>query len=86
MVYLLRMFPSKIPINSIDTMKHAFAFISDMNKARLLLKASNEPDRSLAMEERRMTARESQDVEKRVLKWVKGVGGVQIPHTSGRFQ
>ncbi|KAF8902295.1 hypothetical protein CPB85DRAFT_1438747 [Mucidula mucida] len=27
-VYLLRMFPSKMSINSVDTMKHAFAFIS----------------------------------------------------------
>ncbi|KAF8868610.1 hypothetical protein CPB85DRAFT_1262950 [Mucidula mucida] len=27
-VYLLHMFPSKIPINSVNTIKHAFAFIS----------------------------------------------------------
>ncbi|KAF9027287.1 hypothetical protein BDZ89DRAFT_1134241 [Hymenopellis radicata] len=27
-VYLLRMFPSNIPVNSVETMKHAFAFVS----------------------------------------------------------
>ncbi|KAF8879905.1 hypothetical protein CPB85DRAFT_1259325 [Mucidula mucida] len=132
-VYLLRMFPSKIPINSIETIKHAFAglgtpnfdalkrlalqvvdynmlvrgdwtdcsvrhreciphttlkrsgCLANMDKARLFLKALDEPDISLAMEERRMTARKRQDVEKKVLEWIKGVC-VQIPYTSGRYE
>ncbi|KAF8879911.1 hypothetical protein CPB85DRAFT_1460298 [Mucidula mucida] len=161
-VYLLRMFPSKMPINSIETMKHAFAglgtlnfaavlerlalqvvdydllvrngdwencsvrlreymrvltskesrdavegwldvmevcpaprtalkrsgCIANMDKARILLKALATPEMaasSMAMKDRRMTAAKRQAVEKRLLEWVKGVDGVQIPHSSGTY-
>ncbi|KAF8884542.1 hypothetical protein CPB85DRAFT_1337772 [Mucidula mucida] len=169
-VYLLRMFPSKMSINSVDTMKHAFAFISllgikydtndrvlctivcrglgtpnfdalerlalqvvdydmlvrgdwtdcsvrhcecmrvltskkldamkvcpgphtalkrsgciaNMDKARILLKTLATPkmaDSCMAVEDRCMTARERQAMDKRVLEWVKG-----IAHTSRRYE
>ncbi len=62
--------------------------IANMDKARILLKALATPEMaasSMAMKDRRMTAAKRQAVEKRVLEWVKGVDGVQIPHSSGTY-
>ncbi len=58
--------------------------IANMDKARILLKALATPkmaDSCMAVEDRCMTARERQNMDKRMLEWVKG-----IAHTSRRYE